>query len=299
MRKPRSIFQPARTDLPFKNDQSTRFLPLIIAVMVLLAILALAAALVVEDAVRAWDNGLSGRLTIQVPADTTVDDGEPVERLLDILAATPGVLSARALSTDATSALLEPWLGEAAFSADLPLPRIIDVQLDDGDTLDTGLLAARLANIAPGVTVDDHRVWLAGLIDLARSVEVAAAAIVLVIAAGAVITVIFATRSGLAVHYRIIELLHFMGARDAYVAKQFQAHAMWLGLRGGLLGTLAAGLILSGIGYISRGVDAAFLPALSLSLLQWISLILVPVTSVLIAMATARQTVMRALAQML
>lgn len=267
--------------------------------MVLLAILALAAALIVEEAVRAWDNGLSGRLTIQVPADATAQGSDPVDQLLDVLVTTPGVLSARALSPAATSALLEPWLGEAAFSAELPLPRIIDVQLDDGESLDTDLLAARLANITPGVTVDDHRVWLAGLIDLARSLEIAAAAIVLVIAAGAVITVIFATRSGLAVHYRIIELLHFMGARDAYVAKQFQTHAMWLGVRGSLLGTLVAAVILFGIGYISRGIDAAFLPSLALSPVQLVSLVLVPVASVLIAMATARQTVMRALAHML
>ncbi len=295
---PRSIFRKTRTDLPFENDQSTRLLPFIIAVMVLLAVLALAAALVVEDAVRAWDNGLSGRLTIQVPADIAQDDA-PLDRLLDALVATPGVLSARSLTAAATGELLEPWLGEAAFSADLPLPRIIDVQLDADGTLDTTLLSARLANIAPGIAIDDHRVWLAGLIDLARSLEIAAAAIVAVIAAGAVITVIFATRSGLAVHYRIIELLHLMGARDAYVAKQFQFHAMRLGLRGSLLGSIAAAIILFGIAYVSRGIDAAFLPAFSLSPLQLISLVLVPVASVLIAMATAHHTVMRALAQML
>ncbi len=266
--------------------------------MVLLAVLALAAALVVEDAVRAWDNGLSGRLTIQVPADIDAD-GEPFGRLLDALVATPGVLSARSLTAAATSELLEPWLGDAAFSAELPLPSIIDVQLDDGDALDITLLSARLANIAPGIAIDDHRVWLAGLIDLARSLEIAAAVIVVVIAAGAVITVIFATRSGLAVHYRIIELLHLMGARDAYVAKQFQFHAMRLGLRGSLLGTLVAAAILFGIGYVSRGIDAAFLPEFSLSPFQWISLAAVPVASIVIAMATARHTVMRALAQML
>lgn len=288
-----------RTDLPFDKDQSTRFVPWIVAIMVLLAVLALAAALVVESAVRAWDNGLTGRLTVQVPADIDTPDADPIEQLLDILIATPGVVSARSLSTTATSNLLEPWLGDAAASADLPLPRLIDVELARGNALDTGLLAARLANIAPGVTVDDHRVWLNGLIDLARSVEIVALTIVGLIAAGAVATIVFATRSGLAVHYKVIELLHFMGARDTYVAQQFQGQAMRLGIRGSAIGAAAAAAIMLAIGYVSRGIDSAFLPSLSLSPLQWVGLVLVPVAAVLIAMATARFTVLRTLARML
>ena len=286
-----------RTDLPFDKDQSTRFLPWIVAIMVALAVLALAAALIVDDAVRAWDNGLAGRLTVQVPADA--DTGDTVEQLLDVLAATPGVLTARSLSADATSELLQPWLGDAAASADLPVPHLIDVELANGEALDTGLLAARLANIAPGVAVDDHRVWLDGLIELARAVEIAALGIVALIAAGAVATVVFATRSGLAVHYSVIELLHFMGARDAYVARQFQAQAMRLGIRGSVIGALVAVVVLLSIGYVARGLNAAFLPPLSLSALQWIGLVLVPVAAVLIAMATARLTVLRTLARML
>ena len=36
----------------------------------------------------------------------------------------------------------------------------------------------------------------------------------------------------------VIEVLHFIGARDRYIAGQFQRHFLWLGLKGGAIGGL-------------------------------------------------------------
>ncbi len=292
------MWRRAQTDLPFDQDQSTRFLPWIVALMVLLAALAAAAALIVNSAVDSWDNGLSGRLTVQIPTEDRADAEAQSVAVLAMLRATPGVIAAEPLTLAAVEALLEPWLGDAVGDLDLPLPLLIDVELAPDARLDSTVLASRLADIAPGIAVDDHRVWLSGLIDLAQMIELLAVIVVVLIGFSAVATVVFATRSGFAVHYDIIELLHFMGARDSYVAAQFQGHAMRQGLRGGVIGAVTAAAFLAFIGYIARDIDAAFMPPLALTPWQWGVLGLVPAAGVVIAMATARLTVLRALVRM-
>lgn len=285
-----------RADLPFERDQATRFVPWIVALMVFLGALALAAASAVGGAIDRWDTSLTGRITVQVPADEA--QPKALAQLVDALSKTPGIAKAEALSAEATRALVEPWLGTLDADLELPLPAVIDVETEAGATFDINLLAGRLTKIAPGVIVDDHRVWLLQLIRVARTVEWISFAILGLIGLTAIAAIIFATRSGLAVHAAIINLLHVMGARDAYIAGQFQMQAMMLGIRGGIIGSVAAIIVLVLLTAMSAGIDVALLPSATLSPTQWPLLVIVPVAAVIIAMATARLTVLRALAGM-
>ena len=53
----------------------------------------------------------------------------------------------------------------------------------------------------------------------------------------------FATRGAMAGNREIIEVLHFVGAEDRYIARQFQTHFMRLGLRGAAIGGSAAAIL--------------------------------------------------------
>ena len=285
-----------RADLPFDRDQSTRFLPWIVALMVFLGALMFAGAMVVSDTIDSWDSTLTGRMTVQVPKDSATDAATGT--LVTLLSATPGVTAVRPVPANEARALLVPWLGEEVLDSGLPIPALIDVELAAGARLDASLLTARLSQSVPGTTVDDHRVWLSALINLGRAIEILAFIILGLIASSAIVAVIFTTRSGLAVHAAIIELLHQMGAHDTYIAGQFQIQAMKLSLRGGIAGTAAAAIVLLAFAWVGRGIDAAFLPPVTLTIAEWITLLIVPAGAVAIAMFTARVTVMRALTRM-
>lgn len=292
-----------RSDLPLEHDPSSRFLPWLIALMVYLAVLALASAMALGDAIGRWNQELTGALTVQIAPLTGADGGAAGSRArrdtaLALLRSTPGLVRVEPLDEERVAALLEPWLGPGNVGAELPLPQIIDVEIAADADIDVAALSARLSTAVPGATVDDHGEWLHDLVTLARSIELAAAAAVLLIGLAAVITVVFVTRTGLAVHHQVIEMLHLIGARDSYVAKQFQFHALALGLRGGLLGFALAAITLVAIGLVGREVEAVLMPRLSLSAGQWIVIALVPVTAAAIAMITARVTVLKALAKM-
>ncbi|MDZ7713577.1 MAG: FtsX-like permease family protein [Rhodovibrio sp.] len=121
---------------------------------------------------------------------------------------------------------------------------------------------------------------------------------VALVGAAAVVTVVFVTRTGLSIHRNVIELLHLIGAHDAYVARQFQRHALRLGLTGGLIGLALAGATLWALARWVGQEAGAIVPEMALSQTQWLSLVAVPLAATLVAMLTARITVLRTLAKL-
>jgi cell division transport system permease protein len=293
-----------RTDLPLDADILGRFLPWIIAFMVFLAVLATAGMFVLQDAAGRWSAGVARTLTVQIPPPTGERILPPAEdprvlEALKILRTTPGIARADVLNDARLAGLLEPWLGPASVVAGLPLPRMIDVEIASGASVDAAALGRRLAGAVAGASVDDHRIWLDRLLRLLAAVEWVAVAILVCIGLATIGTVVYTTRTSLAVHRQVIEVLHLIGAQDAYIARQFAWRALSLGLRGGLIGLCLALPALLAVGYLAAHIDAELLPRASLSAFQWGMLGVIPLLAAAVAMMTARVTVMKTLAAML
>ena len=284
-------------DLPLQHDAASRFVPYVIAVMVYLAALALAGAMLVAVAVGGWTRGLSGTVTVQVlpnaaGAKATAKD---IAAALKVLRATPGIAGIKVLDETASRALLKPWLGGGAMAPEIPVPRLIDVRVRPGASIDFKRLAAQLRAAVPSAEIDDHRKWLGRLLGLASSLEAIALFVLLLTAAAAAFAVIFSARSGLAVHKRVIDVLHLIGAPDGYIARQFQHRALAQGLIGGVIGLGAAIATLFVIGGLFSGVELFGLGDVRFGPLHWIALAALAPATGLIAMVTARITVLRSL----
>jgi len=294
-----------RSDLPLERDALGRFLPWLIAFMVFLAILAMAGALLLTGLSERWDRGLSATLTVEIPPDISPDgairplDAATLTTVLQTLRSTKGVTAAAIVPPEQVQKLLEPWLGSAAKADDLPLPMLIDVTIDGETFVDTTALSRRLVTIADGIGVDDHRLWLDRLLRMFRAIEALAAFVVLLIALATIGTVIFTTRTGLTVHRDAIEVLHLIGAHDRYVARQFARRALLLGLQGGLMGSALAIPALYGARALVGDVPSDLMPEVQLSIWHWVALSAVPVCVSILAMVTARITVLRTLARMI
>jgi cell division transport system permease protein len=289
-----------RSDLPLADNDSTRLVPWIMGVMAYLAALTLAAALMLSNVAREWARGLEGTLTVQV----AVKEGETEKALearvlatVRVLLKTPGVEAARPIPLSEVAKMLEPWLGAGARTAELPLPRVIDVKLEPDRRPDLGALAKRLAAAVPGASIESHAQWRNTLLMLFASIELVAVVVMALIAAVALAAIVFTTKSVLAVHWDIVEVLHLIGARDAYIAGQFQRHALKLGLKGSIGGTACALATILMISLLARDLDASLLPPIGLRFWHWVLLAALPLAQSYGAMLTARWTVMRALAR--
>jgi len=299
-----------RTDLPLDRDAAARFLPWILGFMVYLAALAVGSALVVDRLSAHWQSGLTGNLTVEVPFtdDISVTErSEILDKVIDLLSATPGVAGTTLLDDREIARLLEPWLGPEASELDIPLPAMIAVTLREDTGLDQEQLQRDLTAIQVGAKVDDHADWIADALSFLRGLKLLAALLTGLVLTATALTIVFVTRTGLSIHRSVIEVVHLIGAPDAYIAGQFQAQSLRLGLLGGIVGTLlAAGTIigadrlLQSTGSFGGGSESGMADlALDLQLLpwQWGVLALLPVATAIIAMITARWTVLRSLAR--
>lgn len=294
-----------RSDLPLADDTTARHLPWLIAPMVFLSAVALAGVFILNTLIASWDRDVSGTLTVEIAAapGEAAESAERtrmrVELALRLLENTPGIARARALSQEQLVTLLAPWLGSSELLKELPLPALLDVTLEPGGVIDLAELSAKLTKAVPGASLDDHRVWLTRLIHLSRAIEWLAIGIVVLIGGVTSATVYFATGTAMAVHREVIEVLHLIGAADGYIAGQFASRAVALGFKGGIVGLCLTLPVIIGIGVGTDRLEGGFLADLSLPLMGWISVVLLPLASALLAGLTARAAVYRTLSKML
>jgi cell division transport system permease protein len=324
-RRRHKLLRPAGfDDLGMRRAFADRMLPVLVAAMAFLAALAIAGAFAAASLGAHWREGAGAEVTIQVPAPPAASDGKgasgPVETVLGLVRANPAVASAHALSHDELDALLRPWLGSEEGRLALPLPEVIAVRLrpdvaaveaDRVAALDH--LTANLSAIAPGTVVESHTGWAAQLSALANSLRASATAVLVLVACVAALVVAVATHAGLLARREAIEIVHDLGATDAYIATRFARRATSLAALGALAGTLAAVPVLGLLATLSApfagpagsavaestGLDGAVgalvdeVPAL-----LWVALPMIPAVAAALGWLTAAATVRRWLWQL-
>jgi cell division transport system permease protein len=291
------------TALVPRNSISGRALVAVVAIMTFLASLTTGAVILVSGAATEWQSDVAREITIQVvPApgrnvDATTDKAASLAR------AFPGIAEVRVYSKEESAKLLEPWLGSGLSLDTLPVPRLIVIKIASGAAPDTAQLRRQLAEQAPGATLDDHRGW----IDRMQAMTVTATAIgigiLILMLAATVLSVSFATRGAMATNKIVIEVLHFVGAKNGFIAGHFQRHFLMLGLQGGAIGGGAAMLLFLLASGLSRwfagsaGGDqtSAMFGSFSIGMSGYIAVLGQVVLIALVTALTSRQTVNRTL----
>jgi len=220
-----------------------RALVAVVAIMTFLAALTTGAVMLVRMNAADWQAEVLREVTIQIrPVDGKVTD-KTVAEAVGIVRGFEGISEVRPYSQAESGQLLEPWLGSGLSLDELPVPRVIVVKLDTGSALDVPALRKALSEKVPGISVDDHRGWIDRMRAIADFVMIGGIVVLGLVIAATILSVNFATRGAMAANRPVIEVLHFIGAQDRYIAGQFQRHFLWLGLKGGLIGGAAAILL--------------------------------------------------------
>ncbi|MEW5422353.1 cell division protein FtsX [Amorphus sp. 3PC139-8] len=217
-----------------------RALVVVVAIMTFLSCLTVGLVMLVTTAAGDWQADIAREITIQIRPIEGQDMMPRLEAAVRIAEGQPGVRSARALSEADNNALLEPWLGSGLSLDALPVPRLVVVTLGDAESLDVERLRTALKADVPGASLDDHAMWTSQLATVARSVIASGMTIVVLMLTALVLTIVFATRAAIASNAQVIEVLHFVGAENGFVAREFQKHFLLKGLIGGLIGGGAA-----------------------------------------------------------
>jgi cell division transport system permease protein len=226
-----------------ENTIAGNALTIVIAIMSFLACLTLGAVTLVRDASRDWQVDILREITIQVRPIDGVDTNAEAEKAAAITRELRGVASVSVLDDKENMRLLEPWLGSDLDMSDLPIPRLIVVRLSNPSAINLDELSRRLQAGVRGASLDDHRLWTERLQTLANVTVIVGASILLLVFVATVLSVVFATRGAMASNRDVVSVLHFVGAEDGFIAREFQRHFLLLGLKGGLIGAFAAAFL--------------------------------------------------------
>ncbi|MCB1481386.1 MAG: ABC transporter permease [Rhodobiaceae bacterium] len=233
------------------NGISGRALVVVIAIMAFLASLTIGLVTAISSAADSWAGDLGQELTIQVMPQEGRDVAADAQEAARIAQTVPGVVDARVLDDDALRALLEPWLG-ADFSIDeLPVPRLVVIDVDPENPPSAETIQSALEGAVPAASIDDHKIWQERLHIMARTIVMAGIGIFALVLAATVLSIIFATRGAMAANRDIVQVLHLVGARERFIAWQFVRHFLYLGLKGGNAGGLLALLLFLTAGWFS------------------------------------------------
>ncbi|HWJ88464.1 MAG TPA: ABC transporter permease [Pelagibacterium sp.] len=226
---------------PIVPEQSVagRTLMLLIGIMTFLSCVTFGGVLLVQKSAMGWSAEVGRELTIQIrPLDGEVIDSN-LRLAVSLSEAVPGVASARVLTIAESEALLEPWLGPGLDLSDLSVPRLVIVQLADPNAADIARLESEIAAI-PGATLETHAAWRVQLNTMAGTIVISGILVLGLILVATALAIVFATRGTMSTNREIVDVLHFIGASNRFIAGEFQGRFLLLGLKGGLAGGLAA-----------------------------------------------------------
>jgi cell division transport system permease protein len=280
-----------------------RSLGIVIGIMVFLASLTAGAVYIVNQSAAAWLRDVASEVTVQIkPQGTPADVEKTANEITNYLGNQFGVRRASLLSVDQSAELVEPWLGQVSAIKELPLPRLVAVQVDRDNPPDVGELSTALTNKFPTAALDDHRAWQSQIRRVTGSLAFAGLLIIVLVATATVAIVVSAARSAIASNRDIVEVLNFVGAEERFIARQFELHFLKLGIKAGIVGAAAAGLVfflMPIIGeYMSGAVNAEYrrlVGAGQLDLMGYFCLTLVVVVIAAICQLTSRYGVRRIL----
>lgn len=291
------------TSLVPRNSIAGRALVAVVAIMTFLASLTAGGVVLVSQAASEWQSDVSREVTIQLIPATGRDTDALVDKAASVARNFPGIAEVRVYSKDESAQLLEPWLGAGLKLEELPVPRLIVVKIASGAAPDIPQLRNMLAEQVPGATLDDHRGWIDRMRAMAGTAVAAGIAILALMIVATILSVTFATRGAMATNRTVIEVLHFVGAKNGFIASNFQRHFLLLGLQGGAIGGGGAILVFAFAALLSRWFAGTAGGAQTQALfgsfsIGWSGYIIVLLQVVLIAVVTAytsRVTVNRTL----
>ncbi len=268
----------------------------VMGIMLFLTLLAAAAAISLGNAAVQGSAMLASEATVQIldpdPAARAAQQKSLAVRLRDAR----GVTSVTVVPETESRKLIEPWLGDAASDADIPVPALIDVTFAGPPTArDLQNLQQQLRRLSPTVKIDSHASWMAPFVSLMQTLFFVALGVVALLLATTAATVVLSVRGALNTHRTTIEIMHMMGATDVQAARLFQRRVALDALFGGMVGLLAAILVLWLLGSRFAAVEPGLLADAAMPLYGWLILVLIPIAVAALAMLTARWTVLTAL----
>lgn len=271
----------------------------VMAIMLFLTLLAAAAAISLGESARSSGENLASEATVQVlDADPNARSALQIT-IAKWLRTQPDVKTVTTIPEAKSRALLEKALEDDLQNSDIPIPLLIDVSFKQPPSeVDLRKIEIRLKRQSPQSQINSHASWMAPFVALIRTLFLLTLGVMLLLLLATAATVVLSVRGALNTHRTTIEIMHMMGSTDLQAARLFQRRVALDALFGGMIGLLAAVLVLWLLGNRFSALEPGLLADAGMPFYGWLLLTIIPVGVAALAMLTARWTVLSALKKM-
>lgn len=274
--------------------------PWVIAILIALVVVAAAGGLALRNLAETARADLAGAVTVQVIEPNPDLRSQRGAATVKVLQGIDLVRTVRLVPEGELAALLEPWLGAAATSGDVPIPVLVDVELARAAApADIAAIEAALAARVPGARVDAQSDWLRPVYRALAALQWLALGLIALIALATAAAVWLASRNALAQHRETVEIIHLLGGTDSQITRIFLGTVLREAAFGAAVGTaLGLGAVWL-LGQQFAALDSGMAGGGALVPTDWLAIAAVPLAGVLLALGTARMTIALALRDML
>ncbi|WP_245804530.1 cell division protein FtsX [Erythrobacter tepidarius] len=275
-------------------------MPWVIAILIALVVVAAAGGLALRNLAANARADLAAAVTVQVIEPNPDLRSQRGAAAVGVLRGIDLVRAVRLVPESELAALLEPWLGAAATSGDVPIPVLIDVTLTrKASPAEIAAIETRLAARIPGARVEAQSEVLKPVYRALAALQWLALGLIVLVALATAAAVWLAARNALAQHRETVEILHLLGGTDSQITRIFLAAVLREAAFGAMVGTaLGLGAVWL-LGQQFAALDSGMAGGGALMLADWLAIAAVPLAGVLLALATARMTIALALKDML
>ena len=299
--------RPLAVQLPTNDRKMSFALAALLATLLYVCALALLVHFVLGHAADGMDTSIRSAMTVEIlsPSSEQADWKSADDRLKlvqDRMRKVPGVLKAEAVPMSHMRDLLKPWLGEKISLDGLPIPLLLDVQLDPRARVDKNALNKIIADV-PGTILDDHGRFMGQLIAFGQSMRNISLSVILISILALVLSSYFAAQATFYMNRDMIEILHLIGAEDNAIAQHTGMSILRLMLVSCSVALVFLFLTLILLLKSTSGLDVSLFPNFDIGFFEWIALILewgiLFCAALLFCLLAARFTVLRALRRLL
>jgi cell division transport system permease protein len=281
-----------RSDLSFAKDDTHRFLPWHIGIMVALATLLLLLVFSLGQWVGTHQEDYDQNASVIIPGSLEKLD-ETTDLVTDVIRKDPAVATVKPVSEAKLKELLTPWIGSGDAMFDMALPVVLDITLKDNEKkLNTAALQKALSDIEPTIELDTHNSWAEVFNAFIRVLQWLAVLLVATILGAMTLMITFSARASLHLHERTVSLIHGMGAEDGYIARQFQNEHFKIGLKAAAIGAVCAAISYFALGRAVASINTPVLPDFQFTVPHIVLILLMPVGCACIVLLATRYSVL-------
>jgi cell division transport system permease protein len=299
--------KPLQVQLP-NNDQKMSFaLAALLATLLYVSSLALLVNFVLGHAADGMDVGVRSSMTIEILNPTaeqkdwrSIDDR--AKMLQEAIGKIKGVQRVEPVPLSHMRDLLKPWIGDRTSIDALPLPMLLDVQLDPHARIDRAAINKSVSEV-DGAMLDDHGQFMNQLTRFGTSMRSVSLYVVLLGISALILSAYFSAQATFYMNREMIGILHLIGAEENAIAQHTGMAILRLML---LSASIALGLTLLTLALVLQsgaGIDFSFFPNFNIGFFDWVFLVVQWVAlfgfAIFMCLLAARFTVLQALRRLL